>query len=119
MTFLCEVFVKIQSFLEQEKFKMFTGDRLLFLSFLLKRLDFHSEMLREWRKTYLIQSALTKGQHSKHQPTHSLWRLAYSHQPYVDTLYVLLPRRRRPKLVLTGTSIPLEIIKTSLQGGIQ
>ena len=32
---------------------------------------------------------------------------AYPHQPYVDTLYILPPRRRRPKLVLTGTSIPL------------
>ena len=38
--------------------------------------------------------------------THSLRRSAYPHQPYVDTLYVR-PRRRRPKLVLTGTSIPL------------
>ena len=28
------------------------------------------------------------------------------HQPYVDTLYVLSPCRHRPKLVLTGTSIP-------------
>ena len=34
-------------------------------------------------------------------------RSAYPHQPYVDTLYVLPPRRRRPKLVLTGTRIPL------------
>ena len=41
--------------------------------------------------------------------THSLRRSAYSHQPYVDRLYVLPPRRRRPKLVLTGTSIPLYI----------
>ena len=41
------------------------------------------------------------------QPTHSLRRSAYPHQPYVDTLNVLPPRRRRPKLVLTGTSIPL------------
>ena len=39
------------------------------------------------------------------QPTHSLRRSAYPHQLYVDTLYVLPPRRRRPKLVLTGTSI--------------
>ena len=31
----------------------------------------------------------------------------YPHQPYVDTLYVLPPSRRRPKLVLTGTSIAL------------
>ena len=38
---------------------------------------------------------------------HSLWHSAYPHQPYVDTLYVLLPHRCRPKLVLTGTSIPL------------
>ena len=30
---------------------------------------------------------------------------AYPHQPYVDTLYILQTRRRRPKLVLTGTSI--------------
>ena len=30
------------------------------------------------------------------------------HQRFVDTLYVLPPRRRRPKLVLTGTSIPLK-----------
>ena len=30
-------------------------------------------------------------------------RSAYPHQPYVDTLRVLPPRRRRPKLVLTGT----------------
>ena len=37
----------------------------------------------------------------------SLRRSAYPHQPYVDTLYVLPPRRRRPKLVLTGTSIPV------------
>ena len=39
-------------------------------------------------------------------PTNSLRRSAYPHQPYVDTLYVLPLRRRRPKLVLTGTSIP-------------
>ena len=39
--------------------------------------------------------------------THSLQRSAYPHQPYVDTLYVLPPRRRRPKLVLTVTSILL------------
>ena len=45
---------------------------------------------------------------SKRQSTHSLRRSAYPHQPaYADTLYVLPPRRRRPKLVLTGTSIPL------------
>ena len=44
-------------------------------------------------------------QRSKRQPTHSLQRSAYPHQPFVDTLYVLSPRR--PKLVLTGTSIPL------------
>ena len=36
-----------------------------------------------------------------------LRRSAYPHQPYVDTLYVLPLRRRRPKLFLTGTSIPL------------
>ena len=38
------------------------------------------------------------------------------HQPYVDTLYVLTVRRRRPKLVLTGTSIPLcfHVINCSL-----
>ena len=36
----------------------------------------------------------------------SLRHSAYPHQPYVDTLYVLPPCRRRPKLVLTGTSIP-------------
>ena len=57
--------------------------------------------------------ALTKGQRSKRQPTHSLRRSAYPHQPYVDTLYVLPPRRRRrrrrPKLVLTGTSTPLYV----------
>ena len=45
-----------------------------------------------------------------------LWRRAnarnvsqhtlYGVQPYVDTFYVSPPRRRRPKLVLTGTSIP-------------
>ena len=50
--------------------------------------------------------AQTKGQRSKRQPTHSLRRSAYPHQPCVGTLYVL-PPRRRPKLVLTGTSIPL------------
>ena len=38
---------------------------------------------------------------------HTLRRSAYPYQPYVDTLHVLPPRRRRPKLVLTGTSIPL------------
>ena len=38
--------------------------------------------------------------------TNSLRRSAYPHQPYVDTLYVLPPGRRRPKLILTGTSIP-------------
>ena len=42
------------------------------------------------------------------QLAHSLRRSAYPHQPYVDTLYVLPPRRRRPKLALTaGSSIPL------------
>ena len=51
--------------------------------------------------------ALTKGYRSKRQPTRTLRRLAYPHQPHVDTLYVLPPRRRRPKLVFTGTSIPL------------
>ena len=41
LTFLCENFVRIQSFLERENFKMLTGDKLVFLSFLvLKRLDF-------------------------------------------------------------------------------
>ena len=43
----------------------------------------------------------------KRQPTYSLWHSAYPHQPYVDTLYVLLLHRCRPKLVLTRTSIPL------------
>ena len=43
----------------------------------------------------------------KRQPTHSLWRSAFPHQGYIDTFYVLPTRRRRPKLVLTGTSIPL------------
>ena len=58
------------------------------------------------RQPWAVKLALTKG--SKRQPTHSLQRLAYPHQPYVDTLYVLEPpRRRRPNLVLTGTSIPL------------
>ena len=33
--------------------------------------------------------ALTKGQRSKRQPTHSLRRSAYPHQPYVNTVYVL------------------------------
>ena len=51
-----------------------------------------------------------KRERSKRQPTHSLRRSAYSHEPYVDTLYVLTPRRRRPKLVLTGTSIPKYLI---------
>ena len=37
---------------------------------------------------------------------HSLWHSAYPHQPYFDTLYVLPPCRHRPKLDLTGTSIP-------------
>ena len=46
----------------------------------------------------------------KRQPTHSLWRSAYPHQPYVDTLYVLPLRRRRPKLVLTGTIIPFYVV---------
>ena len=36
-----------------------------------------------------------------------LRRSAYPHQLCVDTLYVLKLRRRRPKRVLTGTSIPL------------
>ena len=35
---------------------------------------------------------------------YTLRRSAYPHQPYV---YVLPPRRRQPKLVLTGTSIVL------------
>ena len=43
----------------------------------------------------------------KRQLTHSLRRSAYPHQPYVDRFYVLPPRRCRPKLVLTGTSISL------------
>ena len=34
----------------------------------------------------------------------ALWHSAYPRQPYLDTLYVL--PLRRPKLVLTGTSIP-------------
>ena len=34
---------------------------------------------------------------------------AYSHQPCVDSLCVLLTHRRRPKLVLLGTSIPLKV----------
>ena len=33
-------------------------------------------------------------------------------QPYVDTLYVLPSHQRRPKLVLTGTSIPLRSVRT-------
>ena len=52
-----------------------------------------------------------ESERSKRQPTHSLRCSAYPHQPYVDTLYVLPPRRRRPKLVLTGTSIPLCHVK--------
>ena len=47
---------------------------------------------------------------SKRQPTLSLRHSAYPHQPYVDTLYVLPPCQCRPKLVLTGTSIPLYIV---------
>ena len=39
--------------------------------------------------------------------TLAVQRSAQPDQPYVDTLYVLPPRRHRPKLVLTGTSIPL------------
>ena len=48
--------------------------------------------------------ALTKGQPSKREPLYSLRRSAYLHQPYVDTLYVLPPYRRRAKLALTGTN---------------
>ena len=33
--------------------------------------------------------SLTKGQRSKRQPTHSLRRSAYPHQPYVNTVYVV------------------------------
>ena len=47
-----------------------------------------------------------EGEHSIRQPTHSLRRSAYPHKPYVDTFYVFTLRRRRPQLVLTGTSIP-------------
>ena len=43
---------------------------------------------------------------SETSANNSLRCSAYPHQPYVDKLYVLPPRRRRPKLVLTGT-IPL------------
>ena len=64
-----------------------------------------------WRvnahKTMFVVSLLWR---SKRQPTHSLQCSAYPHQPYVDTLYVLPPRRRRPKLVLKGTSIPLFVV---------
>ena len=35
-------------------------------------------------------SALTKGSRSKRQPTHSLRRSVYPHQPYIDTLYILV-----------------------------
>ena len=52
-------------------------------------------------------SSVSPSSEQKQKPTHSLRRSAYPHQPHVDTLYVLPPRRRRPKLVLTGTSIPL------------
>ena len=38
---------------------------------------------------------------------------AYPHQPYVDTLYVLPLRRCRPKLVLTGISIPMIFLVSS------
>ena len=60
-----------------------------------------------------------KGQRLKRQPTHSLRCPAYPHQPYVDTLCILLPCRCRPKLVLTGTSILLYLssyhVTTNLQ----
>ena len=55
---------------------------------------------------------------SKRQSTYSLRRSANPCQPYVDTLYVLPPRRRRPKLVLTGTSIPLYIYRTRTEAGL-
>ena len=39
--------------------------------------------------TLRFSFALTKGYRSKRQPTHSLRRSAYPHQPYVDTLYII------------------------------
>ena len=43
-----------------------------------------------------------------------LRRSAFPDPPYVDTLYILPPRRRRPKLVHTGTSIPLYLVSARL-----
>ena len=69
-----------------------------------------------WRTWHLVKHtmyqhyqsfALTKGSRSKCQPTHSLRHSAYPRQPYVDTLYVLPLCQCRPKLVITGTSVPL------------
>ena len=54
-----------------------------------------------------VSPSSEQGSCLKCQPTHSLQRSAYPHQPYVDTVNVLPPLRRQPKLVLTGTSIPL------------
>ena len=45
---------------------------------------------------------------------HTLYGIqAYAHQPYVDTLYVLPLRQCRPKLILTGISIPMIFLVSS------
>ena len=51
-----------------------------------------------------------------HMTVYDVQHINDPHQPYGDTLYVLTVRRRRPKLVLTGTSIPLcfHVINCSL-----
>ena len=59
------------------------------------------------RKVYVDMLNAVKSLLADVSSVSPLQRSAYPHQPYVDILYVLLPCRRRPKLVLTGTRIPL------------
>ena len=63
------------------------------------------DMLNTVKSVLADVSSVSPSSRSKRQPKHSLRRSAYPHQPY--TFYVLLLRRRRPKLGLTGTNIPL------------
>ena len=75
-------------------------------------LQVHVEMLNAV-KMCLRRSNCSES--SKHQPTHSLRRSAYPHQPFVDTVYVAVLRRSSLTLVLTGTRMTVFLLQVFLK----
>ena len=78
-----------------------------FFSFIIMRKINLPYILIYAKRLFYRYSLLWRRANARNVSQHILRRSAYPHQPYVDTFYVSPLHRRRPKLVLTGTSIPL------------